>query len=137
MGDSFTLILSGTSFVLEAHYFPPIELLAIKNYTLGLVELLTFKSIPNIDEGKNKFYVVGEVITIPTGSYEFDDIENYLQEILSTRGISISLKPNNNTLCSEIKYNRSILVQKIPLVICWDSHHAFSLPMSLIYLTCQ
>ena len=51
MGDSFTSALSGTSSVLEAHYFPPIELFPIENYTFGLVELLTFNSIPNIDEG--------------------------------------------------------------------------------------
>ena len=108
MGDSFTLTLSGMSSVLEAHYFPPIELLPLKNYTLGLVELLTFNSIPNIDEGKNKFYVGGKVITIPTGSYEIEDIENYVQKILSTHEISISLQPNNNTLCSEIKCNRPI-----------------------------
>ena len=78
MGDSFTLTLSGTSSVLEAHYFPPIELSPLENYALGLVELLTFNSIPNIDEGKNKFHVGEEVITIPTGSYEIEDIENYL-----------------------------------------------------------
>ena len=76
--------------------------------TLGLGELLTFNSIPNIDEGKNKFYVGGQVITIPTGSYEVKDIENHLQKILSTRGISISLQPNNNSLYSEIKCNRPI-----------------------------
>ena len=45
----------------------------------------------------------GKVITIPAGSYEIENIENYLQKILSTREISISLQPNNNTLCSEIK----------------------------------
>ena len=90
MGDSFTLTLSGTSFVLEARYFPPIELSPFKNYALGLVELLTFNSIPNIDEGKNKFYVGEEIITIPTGSYEIEDLENNLQNVLSGRNISIS-----------------------------------------------
>ena len=60
MGDSFTLTLSETSSVLEAHYFPPIELSPFKNYALDLVDLLTFNSIPNVDEGKNKFYVAEE-----------------------------------------------------------------------------
>lgn len=108
MGDSLTLSISGTSSILEAHYFPPIELSPWKNYTLGLVELLTFNSIPNIDVGNNKFYAGQEVITIPTGSYEIEDIENYLQNALSTKGISINLRPNNNTLCSEIKCDRQI-----------------------------
>ena len=42
---------------LEAQYFPPIELSPNKNYALGLVELLTFNSIPNIDSNNNMFYV--------------------------------------------------------------------------------
>lgn len=108
MDDSFTLTISGTSSILEAQYFPPIELDAHKNYTLGLVELLTFNSIPNIDVGNDKFYVGNEIITIPTGSYEIEDIETYLQSELTNRGISITIKPNNNTLRSEIVCNRDI-----------------------------
>lgn len=108
MGDSLTLTVSGTNSILEAHYFPPIELSAIKNYTLGLVELLTFNSIPNIDVGKNKFYVGREIVTIPTGSYEIEDIESYLHSALSNKDIIVNLKPNNNTLCSEIKCDQQI-----------------------------
>lgn len=108
MEDSFTLSLSGTSSILEAQYFPPIELSSSKNYVLGLVELLTFNSIPNIDTGKNKFYVGEEVIVLPTGSYEIEDIETYLQEALASKGISIHLKPNNNTLRSVIKCSRNV-----------------------------
>ena len=108
MGDSLTLSLSGTSSVLEAQYFPPIELSPNKNYLLGLVELLTFNSIPNIDEGNNKFYIDEEVLTLPTGSYEIDDIDRYLNNALSPKGITITLKPNNNTLRSIIKCSRVI-----------------------------
>ncbi|XP_043472995.1 uncharacterized protein LOC122505447 [Leptopilina heterotoma] len=39
----------GNSSTLEAEYFPPMELLSNKKYVLGLVELLTSNSIPNID----------------------------------------------------------------------------------------
>lgn len=102
MDDSLTLTLSGTSSILEANYFSPIGLSPFKNYTLGLVELLTFNSIPNIDDG-NKSCVENEVITIPTGSYEIEDIDNYLQEALAQHDIHISFKPNNKTLRSEIK----------------------------------
>jgi hypothetical protein len=108
MGDSFTLTLSGVTSVLEAQYFPPIELSPAKNYVLGLVELLTFNSIPNIDEGGNKFYLdSGEIITIPTGSYEIDDIESYLKKTLP-EDITVSLKANNNELHSEITCNRIV-----------------------------
>lgn len=73
---------------------------------MGLIELLTFNSIPNIDERNNKFYVDNRVITIPTGSYEIEDIESYLQNVMSD--ISISLKPNNNELRSEIKCSHQV-----------------------------
>lgn len=108
MEDSITLTLSGTSSVLETHFFPPIELSSNKNHSLGLVELLTFNSIPNIDERNNKFHVDKEEITIPTGSYEIEDIELYLKEVLASKNITISLKPNNNTLCSIIKCSHQV-----------------------------
>lgn len=108
MDHSFMLTLSGTSSLLETHYFPPIELNPTKDYVLGLVELLTFNSIPNIDVGNNKFYVDDQVITIPTGSYEIEDIANYLRDVLDRANISIEIKPNNNTLHSYIKCSRKI-----------------------------
>lgn len=108
MGDSLTLSLSGTSSLLETQYFPPIELETGKNYVLGLVEFLSFNSIPNIDIGKNKFYAGKEVIVLPTGSYEIEDIERYLQEALATKSISLVLKPNNNTLRSLLKCNQKV-----------------------------
>jgi len=111
MDDSLTLTLSGTSSVLETHFFPPIELSPHKNYVLGLIELLTFNSIPNVDIGHNKFYVDKEEITLPTGSYELEDIETYLTEALKPKGISITLKPNNNTLRSVIKCSHQINFQ--------------------------
>lgn len=113
MNDSLTLTISGSSTILDAQFFPPIELSSDKNYTLGLVELLTFNSIPNIDIGCNKFYVGTHEVTIPTGSYEIEDIEKYLQTELSSKNITIHLKPNNNTLRSEIKCNEPINFSKI------------------------
>lgn len=108
MNDTFTLTISGTSSILEAQYFPPIELSSDRGYVLGLVELLTFNSIPNIDVGNNKLHIGGEVINIPTGSYEIEDIENYVKHVLIGKNISIDIKPNNNTLRSEIRCDRDI-----------------------------
>lgn len=106
--SSLTLTLSGYSSVLEAEYFPPIELSPNETYVLGLVELLTFNTIPNIDTGENKFYVGEEEVTVATGSYEIEDIEKALHELLTPKGISISLKPNNNTLRSVVKCSHPI-----------------------------
>jgi len=107
MGDSLTLTLTGTTSVLETQFYPPIELSSSKNYVLGLIELLTFNSIPNIDVDHNKFYVDEEIITLPTGSYEIEDIEKYLQEAIP-KGIELSIKPNTNTLTCEIECSHPI-----------------------------
>lgn len=112
MDESLTFTISGSSAILDTQFFPPIELSSDKNYTLGLVELLTFNSIPNIDIGCNKFYVGGHELTIPTGSYEIEDIAKYLQTELSRKNINIQLKPNNNTLRSEIQCNQPIHFSK-------------------------
>lgn len=59
--SSITLTLSGTSSILENYFFPPIELK--DNYVLGLTELLTFNSIPNIDDEKKFFMLVKILFT--------------------------------------------------------------------------
>ena len=85
MEDTLTISLSSTSSILEAQFFPPIELSPDKHYVLGLVEILTFNTIPNIDK-KNKFYVEGQKpIVIPPESYEIDDIEKLLKKRLSNK----------------------------------------------------
>lgn len=142
MGDSLTLSLSGTSSILEVQYFPPIELSPHKNYVLGLVELLTFNSIPNIDIGNNKFYAGKEEITLPTGSYEIEDIESYLREVLASKGINISIKPNNNTLRCVIKCDREInflpedsigkLLGFAPRILAAKTSHTSDQPVSIL-----
>lgn len=108
MGDSFILTLSGNSSILEAEYFPPIELSSSKQYVLGLVELLTFNAIPNIDSGNNKFYIGNKIIVLPTGSYEIGDIDEFIQRELTGTDIKLTLRANNNTLCAEIESNKEI-----------------------------
>lgn len=108
MGDSsFTFTLSGTSSILKAQYFPPIELPHHKQYALGLCELLTFNSIPNIDKHNNTFNIGGLDLVLPTGSYEISDIEKFLQKKLS-KETSLVLFANNATLGVEIQSNRVI-----------------------------
>lgn len=108
MGDSFILTLSGNSSVIETEYFPPIELSSSKQYVLGLIEFLTFNSIPNIDSGNNKFYIGNKIIVLPTGSYEIGDIVDFIQQELSGTDIKLVLRANNNTLCAEIESNREV-----------------------------
>ncbi|CAH2010743.1 unnamed protein product [Acanthoscelides obtectus] len=70
-------------------------------------------SVPNIDEGHNKFYYYEnnnkyreKNIVIPTGAYEIEDIESYIKKHIVDGGGEggdrvkdvFSLKPNLNTL---------------------------------------
>ena len=107
MSESLTVSLSARSSILESRFFPPIELNHNKNYVIGLIELLTFNSIQNIDESCNKLYLEGlKPVIIPIGSYEIEDIQKYLTKKL--KDVSFSLKANNNTLQSVINCDKEI-----------------------------
>lgn len=112
MSQTFTL--KGRSHILEAYFSPPLELDPKNDYSLALVALDTWNSIPNIEPGKNKFYYTEgkkeKVLTIPTGSYELEDFETYIRKhILNPKATpeelesKFSLKSNNNTLKCELK----------------------------------
>ena len=114
---SFTLTLTGRSSVLTVNYFPPIDL-SNGQYELGLADLQTFHTIPNIDSSNDKFYFVvnygtenntiadtenntiaditHECITIPHGSYELDAIAEYLKQRLLDRYPQIRGNNENN-----------------------------------------
>lgn len=130
MSQTFTL--KGDSYEITNNYFPPIILNENNIYCLGLIGFHTFNTIPNIESGNNKFHYNNlkkeeKTITIPTGSYEINDIEIYIKKVLQEtakddnnvwgavktpfNNISsevdndniISIKANNNTLKCEIK----------------------------------
>lgn len=152
MSQTFTL--KGRSHRLEASFSPPIELDSRYDYSLALISLNTWNTIPNIEEGRNKFYYIlnnqeTRMLEIPTGSYELEDIENYLQGQLDNSGATagdrnhiISLKPNNNTLKCELKsiyeidfkYKDSIakLLGFSPRVLKAGVLHESDLPVEII-----
>lgn len=126
---SYTFTLTSTNNVLSSNYFPPIDL-SNDEYELGLLDLETYYTIPNISSKKrnNKFYfdVNDEEITIPDGSYELNAIETYLTREIKKRRPSknvisggnnvgdvddsggggespIILRPNNSTMKTELK----------------------------------
>lgn len=147
MSDSLILTLTGNSSELQARFFPPIELSENKQYVIGLVELLTFNSIPNVDANNNKFHLVDdEVVTIPVGSYELEDIANYLKSVLEPRGVILTLKANNNTLQGIVKCNREIdfrpsdsiasILGFKPQVLVADREHVSDLPVAILKINC-
>lgn len=102
---SSTFTLSGNTSILSTNYFPPIELDRKFEYVLGLVDLQTYNSIPNVHEKNNRFYYNDEVVIIPEGSYEIDDIYKYINNTISKNKslkYFLTINANNNTLKCEI-----------------------------------
>lgn len=100
---SITLTLNGNSSILNANYFPPIAL--EEDYECSLIDFHTYNSIPNVDEDNNLFHIGDNIIEIPIGSYELEDIADYLEseyEHLTNGAKSIKIEANNNTMRVEI-----------------------------------
>lgn len=138
----YTFILTGRESVISAKIYPSIILDSNKTYALGLIDFVTFNTIPNVDETNNKFYIGSEVITVPEGTYEIGDIENYIKskimekqnqlkekkraiatvkqlqsntiqkEVEDPDEVNIFMKTNHNTLRFEIKSNKKIHFDK-------------------------
>ena len=110
--NNFTFTFTGKQSILNSTFFPPLELPKNNNFVIGLVDLYTYNSIPNIYSGCNKLYVGEKTFVIPDGSYEIDELEKYLREILTEDNITLSLKANNSTLTCEIKCSEKINFEK-------------------------
>lgn len=103
--------LSGIGSTVSCDVFPPYDT-SDGDYVVGLTDLATYNSIPNIEEKINdKFYYGNKVITISEGAYEIEDIEHYLKEHIDKK-VELSLKANNNTLKTEIFCNETIDFRK-------------------------
>jgi len=77
-------------------------------WEIGLKDLSTYYSFPNIDNSNNKFYYGDDKeITIPEGAYEIENLEKTIKSLLG-KEVEFSLKPNNNTLKSEILCSKTI-----------------------------
>ncbi|CAH2019507.1 unnamed protein product [Acanthoscelides obtectus] len=118
MSQIFTL-KSHTS-TLSIDFVNPIRLEDGSDYGLSLLSFYSYNSVPNIDEGHNKFYYYEnnnknreKNIVIPTGAYEIEDIESYIKKHIVDGGGGggeggdrvkdvFSLKPNLNTLKCEL-----------------------------------
>lgn len=99
---AITLALSGKSSILTANYFPPIDLM--DDYECSLIDFHSYNSIPNVDYENNLFHIGDKVIEIPIGSYELQDIVDYVtsQYKKSNFNKTIVIEANNNTLQIEI-----------------------------------
>lgn len=101
--------LTGRSSELSCDISPPIDV-SDGEWEIGLIDLSTYNSTPNIEEGiNNEFLCEGleSPIKLPTGVYEIGDIESTIKDRLPKK-VEFSLKPNNNTLQAVISCSREI-----------------------------
>ena len=113
MDESYIISVSGNSSVLQASFFPPLELNPNKHYVIGFVDFWTFNSIPNIHEGHNqiRFQLTDKtfkLITLPTGSYELEDLVAEIKTKCDKLGIQFNLTINEITLKTTIQSNWDI-----------------------------
>lgn len=88
-----------------------LELPGDRAYEIGLINLWTFNSIPNIIKGENSSFKYGDnLIKLDTGSYEIDNIIEAIKRKLniSEQSEELQIKGNNNTLQTEIYANKPI-----------------------------
>lgn len=79
MSSSFTISLNGNQSHLSTDFNPSLELDdESAQYECALVYFKTFNSIPNVDKSNNLFHYGNNVIEIPEGAYELNDIIHYL-----------------------------------------------------------
>jgi hypothetical protein len=100
---SLTMTLTQHSNELISTLFPAI-LLNEGKYEIGLLSFDTYNSIPNVDETNNAFHFGdNEVVYLPTGTYELDDIFKFMQEKTNEHNHLLSYASNLNTFSVTIK----------------------------------
>lgn len=80
---SYIFTLSGKNSTLTTRIYPPILLEQNGSFVMGLIDFVTYNSIPNVDESNNRFdyWEKGgtlQTIELPEGTYEVEDIEKYI-----------------------------------------------------------
>lgn len=106
------ICIRGKSSRIRYTMFPPLDLSSSSEWEMGFHDLLTYNSIPNIEEKVNDkiYFLNGATIALPTGSYEIDNINEFIQKQIERQKIDIDFKlvANNNTLKSEIFCNKGV-----------------------------
>lgn len=106
---TFTLSISGATSNMTTYYSPALQLYG--EYECGLLYFSTFNSVPNVDNRNNKFfYGDNDIVEIPEGSYELQDIGDYLQN--NVLDCTFKLSCNNNTLKTTIMCSKDVHFEK-------------------------
>lgn len=101
---SQAISLSGTSSILKATFYPPLELQG--EYGIGLIDFHTFNSIPNVNEANNKITIGKRNLEIPTGTWEIDELNTWINNALKSKSSDkdvFYLQGNLNTMKCEMR----------------------------------
>lgn len=100
------ICITGNSSTLNCTLFPPLDLSSSGDWEMGFLDLMSYNSIPNVEESLNNALYIGNDIKIdlPTGSYEISDINTYINNEVKSKhpSVTFNLVANNNTLKTEI-----------------------------------
>lgn len=111
--SSFTVSIDSTSSIIRSTLFPTITLDKDRKWEAALLDFTTYNAIPNVTENVNNmlhYYTeknsegqltTFQVVSLETGSYEIDDINEELRRRMGKE--NIELKANNNLLRAELK----------------------------------
>lgn len=106
------ICITGNSSDLKCTLFPPLDLSSAQEWEMGFLDLMTYNSIPNVEEEINNNLYIGKdiQISLPTGSYEINDINTYINKEIKKNypSVTFELIANNNTLKSEIKCSETM-----------------------------
>lgn len=126
--SSYTCTLTGNSSKLSCNIFPEVVLDEKSDYSCALLELTTYHSIPNVTDSNNRvqFYwtekdkkpakgpadgVIQE-FRVPTGSYEAEEILEFIKDNFSKYNISFDYKVNKNTFKTTINCSTALYAGK-------------------------
>lgn len=124
--SSYTFTFTGNSSELSSTFFPELVLDDKSEYSCALLELTTYHSIPNVTAANNKIYFYldpdGEspaisdenalicVEKIPVGSYEAEEILEYIKVILNQNKFSFEYTINRNTFKTSVTCSTTLAI---------------------------
>lgn len=147
---SVTLTITGSKSILQSYFSPSLNI--DDDYECGLLYVSVFNSIPNINNNNNIFSYGDrkEVIKIPTGIYDIEDLCEYINK--NANDCQLKLKANVNTLSCFLYCDKEVDFQNdhsiAPLIgfpnICLEAnkwHESVNfiniLPLSVIRIECD
>jgi hypothetical protein len=114
--ESYSITLSNNTTDFHTAFNPTLSLSESKEYEVALIGLETYNSIPNVQEDTLVYSSDDggsySELVIPTGSYEIEALNDYINRQLSYKDLDdkIKITANNSTLRCEIVINEGFMV---------------------------